>query len=137
VTGWTCPSCERRFARIGQSHDCEPAMSLDEYFATGPSHERPVFDAVAAYLRTLGPIHIEPVSVGVFIKKQGSFVELRPMTKWVAMSFPLPRRVVHHQIARKPIVAGRRIYHVVNLRGPEDLTDDVKAWLEESYEFVD
>jgi hypothetical protein len=137
VNGWVCPSCERHFARQGQSHDCEPAMTIEEYFSTGPPHERPVFDAVVAHLRTLGPIHIEPVSVGIFIKKAGSFVELRPMTKWVAMSFPLPRRVVHPLIARKPIVGARRTYHVVNLHGPEDLTDDVKDWLAESYAFVD
>jgi hypothetical protein len=112
-------------------------MSIDEYFATGPPHERPVFEAVLAYLGTLGQVHVEPVSVGIFVKKAGSFVELRPMTRWVAMSFPLPRRVAHPLIARKPIGAGRRIYHVVNLRGPDDLTDDVKEWLAESYAFVD
>jgi len=112
-------------------------MSLEEYFSTGPAHERPVFEAVHGYLRTLGPVHVEPVAVGIFIKKAGSFVELRPMTRWVAMSFPLPRRVVHPLIARKPVEAGRRIFHVVNLHAPHDLTDDVRAWLSESYSFVD
>jgi hypothetical protein len=29
------------------------------------------------------------------------------------------------------------VYHVVNLRDPEDLTDDVRAWLAESYALVD
>ena len=29
-------------------------MTLDEYFSTGPSFERPIFDAVAAHLATLG-----------------------------------------------------------------------------------
>ena len=108
-------------------------MTIDEYFSTGPPFERPIFDAVHAYLCTLGPIHVEPVSVGVFIKKAGSFIELRPMTKWVAMSFPLARTVAHPQIARKPIVAGGRVYHFVNLRGPSDITDEVKSWLAESY----
>ena len=82
-------------------------------------------------------VHIEPVSVGIFIKKDGSWIELRPMTKWVAMSFPLPRRVTSSKISRKPIDTGTRIYHVVNLRGPEDLTDEVRDWLAESYDFVD
>jgi hypothetical protein len=92
---------------------------------------------VIGYLRTLGPIHVEPVSVGIFLKKQGSFVELRPMTKWVALSFSLPRRIESSKIARKPIDTGSRFFHVVNLRSPEDLDDDVRAWLAESYEFVD
>jgi Domain of unknown function (DUF5655) len=111
-------------------------MSLEEYFSTGPDHERPVFDAVVGYLQTLGPVHVEPVAVGIFLKVTGSFMELRPKTRWVAMSFPLPRTLHHPQIARKPIVAGSRVYHVVNLRTPEDLTDDVRSWLAESYSFV-
>jgi Domain of unknown function (DUF5655) len=112
-------------------------MTIDEYFATGPPHERPVFEAVHAYLATLGPIHVEPVSVGVFLKKSGSFVELRPMTKWVAMSFPMPRVISHPRIARKPIDTGTRIFHFVNLREPADLDDDVREWLAESYAFTD
>ncbi len=137
MAGWTCDRCGRLFARRGQGHECAPAMTREEYFSTGPAHERPVFEAVHEYLSTLGPIHVEPVSVGIFLKKRGSFVELRPMTKWVALSFPLPRRVSGPPISRKPLVAGRRVYHVVNLHGPEDLTDEVRALLAESYAFVD
>ncbi|HEY8059149.1 MAG TPA: DUF5655 domain-containing protein [Acidimicrobiales bacterium] len=135
--GWTCPDCRRRFARRAQSHECAPAMDLEEYFSTGPPHERPVCEAVIAFLRTLGPVHVEPVSVGIFVKKAGSFVELRPMTRWVAMSFPLPRRVHHRLITRKPYDAGHRIYNIVNLRTPDDLDDEIRGWLAESYGFVE
>jgi hypothetical protein len=130
---WTCPECARRFARTRQPHECSPAMSLEEYFATGPAFERPIFEAVLAHLESLGPVHVEPVSVGIFIKKNGSFVELRPKTKWVALSFPLPRTVQHPKIARKPIVTPKRTFHFVNLRGPQDVDEDVRDWLTEAY----
>jgi hypothetical protein len=109
-------------------------MSLDEYFATGPPFERPVFDAVMAHLTTLGPLHIEPVSVGIFVKASGSWLELRPLTRWVSLSFPLRRTVAHPRIARKPVIAGERVFHWVNLRGPEDVDDVVCDWLTESYQ---
>jgi hypothetical protein len=111
-------------------------MTLEEYFATGPQRERPIFEAVMAHLTALGPVHVEPVSVGIFIKKSGSFVELRPMVRSVALSFMVPRRIQHAKIARKPIAAGGLMYHVVNLRGPDDVDDDVRAWLTESYHAV-
>jgi hypothetical protein len=78
--GWACPACGRQFARAGQGHVCAEAISLHEYFATALPHERPVFEAVHEHLRSLGPIHVEPVGVGIFLKKRGSFVELRPKT---------------------------------------------------------
>ena len=111
---WTCPDCERRFGRR-QTHECAPAMSLDEYFSTGPDFERPVFDAVHGLLLGLGDIHVEPVSVGIFLKgEQGGFVELRTMARWVALTFPLTRRLDHPRIARRPIETGRRVVHRVS-----------------------
>jgi uncharacterized protein DUF5655 len=135
-SGWACPVCGRRFARRGQGHVCAEAMTLDAYFANALPHERPVFDAVYGYLSTLGPIHVEPVGVGIFLKQRGSFVELRPKTKWVAMSFPMPRRVRHPRITRKPIEAGIALWHYANLRGPDDFDDALQDILAESYDFA-
>ena len=112
-------------------------MTLDEYFATGPPFERPIFEAVHSLVTTFGPVHVEPVSVGIFINKAGSYIELRPMTRWVALSFPLMRPVHHPLITRKPIVSGGRLHHVVKLGEPADLTPDIEVWLAESYSLVD
>ena len=108
-------------------------MTLDEYFATGPPHERPVFDAVMAHLATLGPVHVEPVSVGIFIKRDGSFMELRPMERWVALSFPLRRRAQHRTIVRKVMSYHGRYYHIANVARPEDLDDALLGLITESY----
>lgn len=108
-------------------------MSIEEYFATGPGWERPVFEAVLEHLESVGPVQVEPVSVGIFLKRGGSFAELRPMTKWVALSFSLPRVVRHPLITRKPIAHGGRCFQVVNLREPADLDDRIRGWLTEAY----
>lgn len=108
-------------------------MSLEEYFSTGPARERPVFEAVMAHLETLGDVHVEPVSVGIFLKRSRGFAELRPMRDWVALSFSLRRSVRHPRISRKVIAYGGRYFHVVNLRGLADLDDDIRAWLTEAY----
>lgn len=108
-------------------------MALEEYFATGPPHERPVFEAVMAALDEVGPVHVEPVSVGIFLKRGGSFAELRPRQRWVALSLGLRRVVSHPTITRKVELWGGRHYHVFNLRGPEDVDDDLRAWLTEAY----
>jgi len=108
-------------------------MSLEEYFSTGPARERPIFEAVMAHLDTLGPVHVEPVSVGIFLKRAQSFAQLRPMTRWVALSFSLPRTVAHPRMTRTPVAHGALWFHVVNLSGPDDLDDRVRGWLTEAY----
>ena len=110
-------------------------MSVEEYFATGPPHERPVFDAVMAHLDTVGPVHVEPVSVGILLKHDGrTFAELRPMQRWVAIAFGLRRRAAHRTITRKVLPYSGRFWHVANVRGANDLDDDLLACLTEAYD---
>jgi hypothetical protein len=108
-------------------------MSLDEYFSTGPERDRPIFEAVAAHLETVGPVIIEPVSVGILFKRTRTFAELRPKVNWVALSFLLSRTVDDGRVARRMRASGVRTAHVVNLRSAEDVDDQVCEWLTESF----
>ena len=134
MTAWNCPSCGRRFARVGQGHECAPAMTLHDYFSTGPPHERPVFDAVMAHLADVGPVVVEPLSVGIFLKRARTFAQLRPMRRWVALSFSLPRVVRHPLITRQPIAHGGGYHHVVNVAQPSQFDDEIVDWLIEAYQ---
>ena len=117
-------------------HDCAPGLTLDDYFATGPAHERPVFDAVMTHLATVGPVHLDIVSVGIFLKNPRKFAELRPKDRWVALSFSLSRRATHPTITRKVVEHGSRFWHVANLAGPEQFDDDLADLLTEAYELT-
>ena len=111
-------------------------MTLDEYFSTGPAHERPVFDAVMLHLASLGPVHIEPVSVGIFLKNPRKVAELRPMQHWVAVSFTLARTARHRTIVRKVLRYGGRYFHVANVAVPADLDAELLDLLTEAYELA-
>jgi hypothetical protein len=108
-------------------------MGLEEYFSTGPPHERPVFEAVMDRLLQVGPVHVEPVSVGIFLKRSRTFAELRPMTKWVALSFSLPYPARHRLVTRKVVAYNGRYFHIANIRGPGDLDDDLFDLLTSAY----
>jgi hypothetical protein len=109
-------------------------MTLDEYFSTGPAHERPVFEAVMRCLADAGPVHVEPVAVGIFLKNPRKFAELRPMQRWVAVSFVLRRPAQHRTIVRKVIRFGDRYFHVANVARPADLDETLCDLLVEAYE---
>ena len=133
MRGWTCPNCGRFFERARQSHDCAPGLTLDEYFSTGPAHERPVFDAIMGHLATVGPVHTDIVSVGIFLKNPHKFAELRPRQRWVAVSFALRRRARHPTITRKVVDYNGRFWHVANVAAPADVDDELCDLLTEAY----
>lgn len=108
-------------------------MTLEEYFATGPAHEKPIFDAVMKRVKKLGPVHVEPVSVGIFLKNPRCFAQLRPKDKWVSLWFSLPHKVDHPTITRKVTQYQGRFHHVANLRTPDDVDDRLAGFLSEAY----
>ena len=111
-------------------------MTLEAYFSTGPAHERPIFEAVMDSLGTIGPVHVEPVSVGIFLKRARSFAQLRPRDKWVNLSFGLRRRLDSPRIRTRQDAGGGRTHHVIRLVGPDDVDEEVRDWLAEAYALV-
>jgi len=133
---WVCPECQRTFGRKGQGHHCEPGMTLDAYFATAHERERPIFDVVAVHLESLGPVVIEPVSIGIMFKNGPRFAELRTMKKWVALTFMYPIRLDSDRISRKPIQPpspNAKWYHVINITDPDQIDEEILDWLTASY----
>jgi hypothetical protein len=108
-------------------------MSVEEYFSTGPPHERPICEAVIDHLEAVGPVHVEPLSVGIYLKRAQTFATLTPKERWVALAFSLPRIVQHERITRKVIAEHGRYWHVANLRTPDDFDDRLRGWLTEAY----
>jgi hypothetical protein len=107
-------------------------MSLDEYLATGPEFEPPIVRAVLDHVESLGPVHVEPVSVGILLKRSFTFAELRPMVRWEALWFAVARRIDSDRITRR-LGSGSKTFHWVRLRSADDVDDDVRAWLTEAY----
>ena len=138
MIAWTCPECQRPFARRGQSHDCAPGLTLDEYFSTGEPLEREVYDAVIAHLEGVGPQVIEYLSVGIFFKRPRSFAQLRPKRDRkrrlrIELIFMLARRVKHARFAQTWHGSGQRSAYSVNLYSANDVDDEVRDWLTEAY----
>ena len=131
---WTCPSCARTFGRARQGDECAPALTLEQYFSTGPVWERPVYEAVAAVLEPLEGVWVEPVSVGILFKRGRTFVELRPRTKWVDLGFVLPHRIVRPTITRHATNQAKTLtQHVVRMTSPDQVDAQMSDWLLESW----
>lgn len=133
ATPWLCLHCGRRFGRTNQSHECEPALSLKEYLERQPPEHRATYRAVLKEIKKLGPVDIDPVSVGIMIKRVRTFCELRPKRDAVALSFKLSRPLADPRVRRSVRASVHRQAHVIHLRSPEDLDRQVISWLAESY----
>ena len=131
---WTCLSCGRSFGREGQSHSCVPGGSLEQSFVGRPAWYREAFEVIAAHLRGIGDVVIEPVQVGVFSKRSRSFAELRPMKSVLRVEFLLSRSLDDPRISKTLPLSANRTAYFVDLRAPEEVDATLLAWLSEAYD---
>ena len=109
-------------------------MSMATYLETSPAYERPIAEAIIAHVGTLPDAVVEPVSVGLFLKRGSTFGQMRTMTKWVSLSLKLPRVVTDPTPDRKvQEYSPGKHHHVWNLRGLADL-DPLLDLIDEAYE---
>jgi Domain of unknown function (DUF5655) len=131
---WRCPRCEREFARTNQSHVCVPGGTVAETFAGRPEYQRAAYEAVMAHLRTLGPVHVDAVGVGVFLKSDRKFAEVRPMARALSLDIMAIHAIAHPLVLRSQRIGADRVWSVIRLHGPDDVDDALKAALTIAYD---
>ena len=129
---WFCPECRRGFKRTNQSHECAPAMPLEDYLAGAPAWEPGIIAAITDHLSSVGPIHVEPVAVGVFFKASGSLIELRTMTRWSRLWIPLPVEVHDRRLIVRAR-SGGKVFHTIDLDDSNAVDDDIRSWMSMAY----
>ena len=126
---WACPACGREFGREKQGHVCVPGGSVEETFRGFPAAHRAIYDAIVDHLNTLGEIHLDPVRVGVFIRRTRKLAEIRPRAKGVSLGLALPERDEHARFLATKYSIGERSWQSLTLRSPGDVDDRVREWL--------
>jgi hypothetical protein len=111
-----------------------PGCTVDQCFAGRPTYQRTAYDALIAHLSTLGPFHADAVSVGVFLKAERKFAEIRPKARSLSLELALPRPVHHPRISRRIRMSGELTAHFVKLTRPDEVDAEVLAWLTEAYD---
>lgn len=133
---WMCPECGREFANRNQGHFCAPGVPVDRVFSGRPPAQRDIYEELIEFVATLGPVHADSVSVGVFLKTDRKLAEIRPMARALSVNLALPRRLDTPRVARVYRSAGEKTWNDLRLRTIEDVDDELLGWLTEAYDYA-
>src|SRR5258705_11294463 len=131
---WTCPRCDREFGRAHQSHTCVPGGTVEETFAGHPQSYVDAFNAILAHLSKLGPVHVDAVGVGVFLKSDRKLAEIRPMARGLAVWLMVSHSIPSPRISTTLRSSADRTASVIRIQGPSDVDDELCGWLTDAYD---
>lgn len=130
---WTCPICDRSFARTGQGHTCEPTAPLEQYLAGWPDGDAEIAWRVIDVVESCGPVDVEAAQVGLFFKTSRSIVQLRPKKNRLELMVIVARPVDGSRVRRR-VAVGPNHAIFTDLRAPDDVDDWVHELIFEAYD---
>lgn len=131
---WTCPQCEREFGRAHQGHVCVPGLTVVQLFERRDRMQRTIYDGILRHVQTLGPVHQDVVSVGVFLKADRKLAEIRPRSKDVQLGLYLPAVISSPRILRVLNPGSARVIHLLAVQNATEVDDELRNWLTVAYQ---
>jgi hypothetical protein len=129
---WRCGKCGRAFANRNQPHACA-RHTLSAHFRGKKPEIRRLFDAVVTAIRDIGPVRILPEKSRIAFQVRMSFAQLTPRKQWIDGHVILARRLEHPRFRRIETFSPRNHLHAFRLSAPQDVDDELRAWLAEAY----
>jgi hypothetical protein len=135
VARWVCPRCDREFGRARQAHVCVPGITPEELLSRHPAWVGEIYAPIITHLRSLGPIHEDAVNVGIFLLSDHKLAEFRPRVRSTQLALSLPDPVESPRVSRVMRTGADRFWHLIKLTDPSQVDDELREWLDESYQF--
>jgi hypothetical protein len=109
-------------------------VPLDGHFAGSDPGVRQTFDRLLAVVGEIGPVTVLPERTRIALHVRMSFAALFPRRRWLDAHVVLARRLDSPRFRRIDTYSVRNVVHLFRLHGPQDVDDEVRAWLAEAYE---
>jgi hypothetical protein len=130
---WTCPECERRFVNRDQTHSCG-RYTVGEHLKGKNSRVVSLYERFVELVKSCGPVVIAPAKHRIGFQVRMIFAALSVNNSGLACHVVLSRRLEHPRFKRIESLSPRNHVHHFRIRAPEDLDDEVAAWLKEAYQ---
>ena len=119
-----------------ESYLAAAAGYVDGMFGKGKEWQRPIFEEVVAFARTLGPdVKVCPCQTIVPLYRARVFAELKPATKTrLELSFALGEVPITGALRPNPRAKGNdRLRYQIAIAGPADFNAAARKWLKAAY----
>ena len=131
AAAWTCPNCQRTFARKNQRHRCGTGDSSVVVRGRSPDLQR-VYKSLEAFALSLGAVEVVARERYVLFRSTRIFADLTVMTDALRLAIHLPREA-HHPLFIKVGADRRQVTHVGKLHDLAELRA-MQPFLREAYE---
>ncbi len=134
---WTCPKCDKIFARAHQSHRCIKLPPEALFHGKAPELWL-LFEHLVSELQKIGSCRVttSDKSISLYAANHKVFLVVQPKKKWMDIYFWLEAEVNEFPIFKTAQNRKDRWTHFVRLYSEEDIDAQLLRWLQQGHEFI-
>jgi hypothetical protein len=132
---WICPECGKLFRNRNQWHSCF-TLNLEDHLRNKPETIRNVVLDLISEVELFGPIELNPVKSVIQVKAGATFLSIKPKKDFVELEFQLGEEIDQFPIHKTVKISRNRVLHFIYIQSGEDINDQLKTWLKDSYLLV-
>ena len=132
---WVCPRCGARLVSRNLWHSCGQ-FTLEDLFARSTPETLELARAYIALLHSLGDVQVLPQKTRLVAVARVRFAGLHPRVSEFIAGFALHRWLDSARVIRTVDYGPRWRMHEVRIRHLPDLDEELRGWLQESYDTV-
>ena len=134
-TVWLCPECGARLITRNLWHSCG-LFTLEDLFKDAKPGVLDLARKYVAMLESLGDVQVIPQKTRLVCVARVRFAGLSPRKTGFRASFALRRWLKHPRIVKTTDYGPRWRAHFTDIRGDEELDEQLRDWLQESHDTV-
>lgn len=133
---WTCPKCGRKFVTRNMWHACGP-YTVETFLAGKGDQARTLFHRFVELIERCGPYEVAPAKTRVAFMARVRFAGVsRVSDRGMTIGFALPKPIQSPRLSKVEQIAPGWHGHWMRIKDPDELDEEVLAWLRESYRMM-
>jgi len=113
-----------------------PDPTIEQHFSGRGAHVRRIYDAIVDASSVLGPIEQDPKKTSIHLNRRIAFAGVQTRKDTLILTLKSDRDIKHRRVHKTEQTSANRWHFEVRLTAPEEVDDQIRKWIQASYELA-
>lgn len=110
--------------------------SVGEHFENRKPVVKDIYKAIIRTAKKFGPVKEDPKKTSIHLVRKTAFAGIATRKSGLILTLKSDSNVVNKRIARREQASAHRWHLEIKLDGPEQVDQEIAAWLEKAYQIA-
>ena len=125
---WSCPNCDRSFAKTHQPHSCQTPSTEVHFKGKNPA-SMDIYNALVAQLRRFGEFRVDAVKTSINLIHKYHFGSVTVQDEGLRLGFVSDEPIRSSRIVQTQELGPSRVGHSVKLKSASEVDGELLDWL--------